>query len=142
MRYLLSLLFCLSLMACGENDLQNAKNSLKGNWTVNRIYVENTGGNGQNQTGNLGAFGFSETNLNYSFNKGGIVKNGQGAWTLKRELVNSGFVKVEKYTLEFDGLSFVCAFGDQTSDAEKNATNIRLEGVGNDGNPFQMWLSK
>ena len=80
--------------------------------------------------------------MTYNFTRGGVPTSGQTTWSLIRDLVNSGFVKVERYTLDFDALSFVCAFGDETSDAEKNATDIRLSGTGADGLSYQMWLSK
>ena len=142
MKKLLPILLLITLVACGDKDLDNAKKSLVGNWTVNRVYTQLPGGNDQQQTGNLGTFQFTQNQLNYSFTKDGATQNGQSAWNLRREMVNSGFVKVEKYTLDFDGRSFVCAFGDETSDAEKNATAIRLEDKDGSGNDFQMWLTK
>ena len=50
----------------------------------------------------------------------------RNAWELKRDKINESFFKVEQYTLCTENQNFICEFGDQTKDAERNATQLRL----------------
>lgn len=129
MQNLLSLLIpLLFLSACAKQNLRNAEKSLKGDWTVTKIYSDE----GQNsvagvtETGDLGEFTFTNDEMTYSFTRLDSLYEGSSTWALSRERVNSGFTRVEVYTLETDDYDFVCEFGDQTSDAEQNATEARL----------------
>ena len=143
MHKLLSLLIpLLFLSACAKQNLRNAEASLKGDWKVTEIYSAEgeqvSGGinitNQQTETGDLGEFTFTDDDVTYSFTRLDSLYEGSSTWILNRERVNSGFVRVEKYTLETNDYDFICEFGDQTSDAEKNATEVRLifetEGIG------------
>jgi len=123
-----------TLLSCGKKNLRNAEKSLKGNWTVTEIYSAEgerlTNGiditDKQTETGDLGEFNFMDNTVNYSFTRLNSLYEGSSGWTLDREKVNAGFVRVEVYTLKTDDYDFVCEFGDQTDDAEKNATEIQL----------------
>jgi len=116
--------FLFSILSC-QKDKENAEASLVGSWTINNIYNNS----GSSTTGTLGTFVFKTNGtVNYSFRNNGSNIQNNTTWTLSRELVNAGFVKVEKYTLMLgDGKAFITEFGDQTSNAEKNATEIRLQ---------------
>ncbi len=136
MQKLLSLLIpLLFLSACAKQNLRNAEKSLKGDWVVTQIYsaegerFENGGvstSNQQTETGELGEFSFTDDEVTYSFTRLDSLYEGSSAWTLSRERVREGFVRVEMYTLETGDYDFACEFGDQTSDAEQNATEVRL----------------
>jgi len=135
MHKLFSLLIpILFLSACAKQNLRNAEKSLKGDWLVTEIYSaegeRTTGGTNitdqQTETGDLGEFTFTDDEMTYSFTRLDSLYEGSSAWTLNREKVREGFVRVEKYTLTTDDYDFVCEFGDQTNDAEKNATKVRL----------------
>jgi len=144
MHKLLSLLIpLLFLAACAKQNLRNAEKSLKGDWTITQIYsaegerFENGGvstSDEQTEMGDLGEFSFTDGEMTYSFTRLDSLHEGSSSWTLNRQRVNSGFVRVEMYTLTTDDYDYICEFGDQTSDAEKNATEVRLifetEGIG------------
>ncbi len=123
------------LSSCGASrNLNNAKDSLKGEWEVVKIYsaygqrMQNGTSVSEefNETGELGTFTFRETNGDYTFIRRDTTYTGSGSWALTREKVNQGFTQVEVYTLDFGDYTYVCEFGDQTSDAEQDATEIRL----------------
>jgi len=143
----------LLLSACAKQNLRNAEASLKGDWTVKEIYSAEgqqvAGGtnitNEETETGDLGEFSFTDDEVMYSFTRLDSLYEGTSTWTLNREKVREGFVRVEMYTLTTDDYDFLCEFGDQTSDAEKNATEARLilETEGLDAyTMFQLELEK
>ena len=134
---------CFILSSCAKQNLKNAKNSIDGNWNVIKIYSENTPtSNEQSEEGDLGTFVFSDNTVDYKFTRLEEEYAGNATWELKREKVNQGFTKVEKYTLTMDDYTFHCRFGDETSDAEKNATEIQLNLITSDDQPneFQLHL--
>ncbi len=126
---------CLSILgACGKSDLQHAENSLIGSWEVISIQtstgerLENGISFESNETeeGELGTFTFTDDLVSYSFDRLEQNYANELNWVLIREKVNQGFSNVEQFTLEMDSLSYICKFGDETSDAEKNANFVRL----------------
>jgi len=141
------------LSSCAKQNLRNAEKSLKGDWIVTEIYTQEgervNGGiditDEQTETGDLGEFTFTDDELTYSFTRLDSLYEGSSAWILNREKVREGFVRVEMYTLETDDYDFICEFGDQTSDAEKDAIEARLifetEGLGA-YSMFQLELEK
>lgn len=141
------------MSACAKQNLRNAEKSLNGDWVVTEIYSaegeRTTGGinitDEQTETGDLGDFSFTDDEVTYNFTRLDSLYEGNSAWTLNRERVREGFVRVEMYTLTTNDYDFVCEFGDQTSDAEKNATEVRLifetEGLGA-YSMFQLELEK
>jgi len=141
-RYFILLFGIVMIFACAKQNLRNAEKSLTGNWVVTEIYSAEgerlAGGisidNEETETGELGEFIFSEDDVTYNFTRLDSLYEDQSGWTLQRERVNQGFTKVEVYTLNIDQYDFVCEFGDSTSDAEKNASEVRLifetQGVG------------
>ena len=147
------MLLVLILVSCKKKDLRTAKDALEGTWKVTEIFsatgMRMTNGiditNEETETGDLGDFVFTSDQVDYVFTRQGVEQRGNVDWTLTREKVNSGFTKVEVYTLSFDDFIFDCAFGDQTSDAEKNATDIKLtfetEAIG-DYSTFVLTMKK
>lgn len=132
-------LFFISLVllvfsSCEKQNLRNAEDSLVGTWSVTEIFSatgeRTTNGisitNEETETGDLGTFTFTEEQLDYTFTRQGTTASGNANWTLERTKENSGFTKVEVYTLSFEDFVFDCAFGDETSDAENNAVEVRL----------------
>lgn len=154
MKHLFFISFALLVFSsCEKQNLRHAEDSLVGTWKVTEIFSA-TGermNNGINisdeetETGDLGTFTFTEDQLDYTFTRQGITESGNTHWTLTRTKENSGFTKVEVYTLSFEGFVFDCAFGDETSDAEKNATEVRLifeTGELGDYERFTLFLKK
>ncbi|MEN0050194.1 MAG: hypothetical protein AAF806_24225 [Bacteroidota bacterium] len=131
---LILLFLALTFFACEKANLNAGEASLEGTWNVNSIfsaYGERTelGINVEEsiqEEGNLGAFNFSETTVDASYTRLDTLYKIASSWELKRDKISEGFFKVEQYTLCTDDQSFICEFGDQTKDAERNATQIRL----------------
>lgn len=127
---LCSCLICFALGSCSRDEVQ-ARQSLEGSWNVveiTSIYGEFSG-NGFNptqtirETGALGSFDFSASTVDYSFTRNDTLFSGSAPWTLIYEKVNSGFIRVPQFELEIEGkFLFEVSFGDQTKNAEKNAT--------------------
>ncbi|MEM1328022.1 MAG: hypothetical protein AAGI23_18830 [Bacteroidota bacterium] len=134
-----TLLFLISgiffFTACDKINLNNAEDSLEGDWQV--VRMEQTIGERVELgvqvdsflefTGQLGAFSFQEEVVSYTFSVGDSVYQAMAIpWTLTREKRSEGFGRVEQYTLSTPELVARCEFGDQTSDAEQNATQVLL----------------
>jgi len=139
----IGLLLLLTFPACKKQNLKNAEKSLQGSWAVEAInssYGIKTDLGTQtnqefNEEGELGQFFFEDKTVEYRFTRLDTLYENQTSWELVREKVNAGFTNAERYTLTIDDFDFICAFGDQTSDAEKEATEISLffetEDIGN-----------
>ena len=125
---------CLLSACATTSNLNQAKKSLQGTWKVNKIYSAygQRVANGistdeeHTETGNLGTFNFGENQVTYQFTRRDTAYNATSSWILNRTKVNQGFTQVEVYLLDLTTYDFVCQFGDQTSDAERNATKVRL----------------
>jgi len=119
---------------CEKRNLKNAEKSLIGNWevqTIHSTYGTKTDLGTQtnqeyNEEGKLGQFIFDDKLVDYRFTRLDTLYENKSSWSLIREKVNAGFTQSEQYTLTIDDFDFICAFGDETSDAEKDATEIRL----------------
>ena len=134
------ILAIFSLSSC-TGDLKQAEKSLVGNWEVYEIqsqYGDFVIQNGvvtsvvetENKTdkGNLGTFVFNENRLKFDFKRDESRSRGEAPWNLNLSLANSGFFKVNKWTLSLgEKYSFITQFGNSTKNAEKNATHIQLK---------------
>ncbi|MBR9920123.1 MAG: hypothetical protein GYB31_04730 [Bacteroidetes bacterium] len=129
-------LFCclILLSACNKDELQ-AEQSLQGEWKVTEItsyygdFDQNSFNPSQvvNDTTASGYFLFSEEMAEYNFSRNDTVYSGTASWDLALESVNEGFFKVNDFTLSINGyFMFDVTFGDETKNAEKNATRIFL----------------
>lgn len=126
---LVVLLFSVS---CGMDDRKHAEQSLTGKWNVTFIFSDEKDKSGINrdgqhkEPGQLGTFSFSGNQVVYSYTRLGTTYSDTSPWTLTRELVPESFVRSPRYTLTLKDRAYDVRFGDQTSDAEKNAKNIEL----------------
>jgi len=140
-------------MACAKQQLKNGEKSLEGDWKVNSIFssIQIIDADGtlisseELETGDLGFFRFSENQLDYNFTMQDSLFENSNDWELERDTRPAGFFKEEIYTLRLDDFTFNCEFGDQTSDAEKKATEVRLIFKGlqiGDADYFELSLEK
>ncbi len=128
----LTLILSLALTSC-QKPVVKAQKSLEGEWDV--VGIISTYGevvtNGfissydVQETGALGEFNFQENTVTYSFTRNDTLYSGTTPWNVDHDKVNSGFVRVDQFTLTLDNeYVFDVAFGDQTNNAEKNATEV------------------
>jgi len=149
----LAILLLVTLTACEKRNLKNAEKSLQGTWevqTIHSTYGIKTALGTQtdkeyNEEGELGQFIFDDEMVEYRFTRLDTIYENKNSWNLIREKVNAGFTNADQYTLTIDDFEFICAFGDETSDAEKKATEISLffetKALGN-YTAFQLNLQK
>lgn len=131
---LTGLLLLLTLSACQKKQVKNAEKSLQGSWDVHTIYsfygtktdLSTQTNQEFNEEGELGQFVFDDEKVTYRFTRLDTLYENETSWKLNREKVKAGFTNAEQYTLTIDNFDFICAFGDQTSDAEKEATDVSL----------------
>ncbi len=126
-RIILSVFLIVS--ACKEDDTSQGVNSLQGVWQVNEaisIY-DNSGNDRVDEAGNLGQFIFDGDTLQFEYTRNDTLYQGVERWQLQRSRENQGFTRVNVFTLIIENYeTFICEFGDQTRNSEKNATNITL----------------
>lgn len=131
--FLAGLFTCIVLTSCTDK-IEHGIESLEGRWTVSRIIeIENeliSGGsasNGQIEQDNPeGMFEFSSDSVEYYYVLEGSEVSSVDEYTLTVVRVNSGFNKVDVFTLEVGKHTFSAEFGDQTKKSYKDATEIRL----------------
>lgn len=132
MKNSLTLIILFSLLvvsACQEDDLSQGVNSLRGAWQVRQaVSIYGEGDNARvDEAGNLGWFNFDGDTLRFEYTRNDTLYRGSERWQLYRDRENQGFVKVNVFTLKIEDYdTFVCEFGNQTRNAEKNATSITL----------------
>lgn len=144
----------LLFLACNKDEVQ-AERSLEGVWDITAIdseYGEFT----QSQFGSsfdsydsiseyglLGTFNFSETTVDYEFIRNDTMYSGNETWNLELEKVNSGFTRVNEFTLNIENqFLFDVSFGDETKNAEKNATSLTfLESPSESGYAVRLQIS-
>jgi len=123
------LLYCVS---CTMYDRKQAERSLQGTWTVNFIFSNEKDRSGPNrdgfhkESGELGTFTFSDNQVTYSYTRLGTAYADTSPWTLTLEMVRDSFFRAPRYTLTLKDLAYDVKFGDQTTDAEKDAKNMEL----------------
>lgn len=121
-------LFLCLLTACKE-DVVQGRTSIVGNWQLTEAstYFPNTGIPKVEEQGNLGQFVFDEDSVIFSFTRNDTLYQGSDRWYLLGEKVNDGFFKVNEFTLAIENhFTFRCRFGDETRNAEKDATQMTL----------------
>lgn len=148
MKRILLVFAALSILlacACEKANIRAGEASLEGTWDVVEIlssYGERMElGIGQTEdfreTGFAGTFEFSEEEVRYSYTRLDTLYVNNDTWQLERERVNAGFVRVEQYTLQLGNDSFQCAFGDETKNAERDATEVLLIMETQEVGPYQ-----
>ena len=138
----------LFLIACQKQNLNSANNSLIGNWQVVEIYnaIGEKTDSGTSTTesfseeGDLGNFVFNENTVAYNYTKSNEYFVNNEEWNLERTKQNQGFHKVEQYFLTIGIQQYRCRFGDETSDAEKDATAIQLEFESTAIGPWETYI--
>lgn len=145
---LVYLILLTGLISCQKDKVQ-AESSIKGDWDiteivsqygsfVNNTFVEN---NTKREMGDLGTFNFAQYDVIYNFTRNDTLYTGNTAWNLAYERVNSGFVKVPKYTLTIENrFIFDAFFEDGTKNAEKNAKEMRLTQIPANGDQVVIEL--
>jgi len=131
---LVILFLFLLFTACEKVNIKAGEQSLEGNWAVMNIttlYGERsdlgiTVQENFEENGSLGAFNFSERKVIAEYTRLDTLYDIASIWELKRDKINEGFFKVEQYTLCLEDQNFICKFGDQTKNAERDATRVRL----------------
>jgi hypothetical protein len=136
---LLLLIISLSFVSCKKYDLQEAKNSIIGNWSVVDItsFYATFSGNGSrpietiSEQGQLGNFNFEEDSVTFTFTRNDTLFTGSSAWNLTSEKRQEGFVMVTDATLVIENeFIFDVGFENGTINSEKNAQEVTF----NDGN--------
>ncbi len=134
-RIFLSMMSFALICSCGDNDVDKARESLVGSWTVDQIYTEmgEQLQNGQTPTFDTldieatGSFDFEiDGTVDFSYNTLGTTVSLEDMWSLQKATVNCGFTNCDEYTISIGNEDYLCAFGDQTSDAHIDATAITL----------------
>jgi len=150
---LFSIILLITFTACKKQNLNRAEKSLNGTWEVNKIYSAygermdlGTQTNEEiTEEGDLGKFIFNETSVDYNYTRLDTAYKGSSDWVINRDKINAGFTKVEVYSLTVDNKTYTCRFGNETKNAEKNATEIMLEFDTNEKGPYtstMFWLKK
>lgn len=118
----------LLFLVCSCNSaMESGIDSLIGTWEVKEIYQYNPStGNFAADKAAEGIFRFTKTNCGYDYTFNSINKTDSFEYKFQISKVNSGFTKVRQFTI-LGNDSYNVRFGDQTSDAHINATEIALE---------------
>ncbi len=128
------------LASCTKDQVQ-AENSLEGIWEVTLIrsnygmFSETVFNATESieESGELGTFNFMEDVVQYSFTRNDTLFNETSSWRIDLEKVNSGFTRVNEFTLDIeDQFLFDVRFEDETSNAEKDAKNVSLTQIPQD----------
>jgi len=124
---LLSLItYILIFSSCGSK-LDSAKESLVGTWQVTEIFksIPSTGLSEEDKSGN-GIFEFTNTQCDYNFTFGMEAEMNSFGYEFQTSKENAGFTKVDRFDVIGEE-NYRVRFGDQTSDAHKEATEMTLE---------------
>lgn len=130
----------ISLLTGCNKDQKQGETSLKGSWVVNEIEslyadfdVEEgvVSGIGESEkvteSGNLGFFNFSDSQVVYEFTRNDTLVSGEGAWELRLTRVNQGFIKANRWKLVIgNDFAFDVRFEDDTKNAEKKANSAEF----------------
>lgn len=117
-----------SVYSC-TSKIESAKQSLIGEWSVQEIYMSTTSPSQNTSLDDKNASGqFIITNetLDYEFSFDGENKSDSYDYQLEVSKENGGFTRVDRFDIVGEE-NYRVRFGDQTSDAHKNADMISLE---------------
>jgi len=124
----------LMLFVACHDQVDHGLDSLEGLWTLSKIIeIENEvlefGTASLSQIDNEnpgGSFEFSDASVEYNY----VLSTGElmsvDDYSLSHARENSGFTKVDVFTLVIGNRVFNLEFGDQTKKSYKDATEIRL----------------
>jgi len=127
-------LILITATACGKSKQECAEDSLIGEWDIVKLYEsKNSLENGivvsqevMEFTEIEGYFTITASFMEYQYSTHSVVKVDQN-YILNITKENAGFTRVDVYTIDGDLENFRVRFGDETSDAHENATEISLE---------------
>ena len=126
-----TLLLCFS---CKKAKFKKAENSLEGNWNVESAYIAygqrmdlGTQTDSSFTEENVGSFEFEEDKTgNHNFVLRGENYNIDNfSWELEERDIG-GFTNAKGFNIVIDEITYRLTFGDGTSDAHKNATEMEL----------------
>lgn len=127
------LIFVFCLISCGKSTQKNASDSLIGEWKVSSVFEATSkiaGGSIVSETqttyDGIGAFLFSSTTMDYEYISSYAFESIQN-YTLDITIENSGFIRVNVFTINGEQENFRLRFGDETDDAHEEAQQISLE---------------
>ena len=138
--FTLSIGLLFILCSCGSK-IDSAKESLEGTWQVKEIFKNypSTGDFMEDKSG-VGTFIFTGTQCDYSYTFDSVEKMNSFEYEFQITKENSGFTRVDKFEILGDE-SYRIRFGDQTSDAHEEATEMSLERtVDNDSIPYDLLI--
>ena len=129
-----------------RSSLSHAEKSLQGTWHVKSIFSNEYDKSGpykdgqHKESGDLGTFTFTEKELSYSYTRLGKNYTGTSPWNLSSKKVPQSFTSVVRFTLSLKDQAYDVRFGDQTSNAEKDARQIELHpvSVSNNQTPYHI----
>ena len=138
--------------SCRKDEVQ-AERSLEGTWNVTAItswygLLDETSFNAEEtieESGQLGTFEFGATSVDFNFTRNDTLYTGSSTWELHLAKVQSGFFRVNEFTLEIDGeFTYDVTFEDATRNAERNANSLTFieEQFGDPGVLIEMILEK
>ncbi len=133
-QFIFFLTISLLLFVGCSNPIDDGLDSLEGYWTIGKIVeIENEilsqGTFNISQVENdmpIGFFNFLERELSYEYSLSTGTYMGSESYVLNHERVNSGFTKIDQFTLIIGTRSFDITFGDETKNSFQNATQITL----------------
>ena len=124
------IIFSISLILLSSScvsKLDSSKDSLVGIWQVKEIfkYYPVTGDSEDDKSGE-GTFEFTNVQCDYSYSFNSVNESNSFEYEFQISKENSGFVNVDKFEIIGEE-NYRIRFGDQTSDAHKDATEMSLE---------------
>ena len=137
---ILSICLLIVLSSCGSKE-DSAKESLIGSWQVKEIFKNNpvTGNSIEDKSG-IGTFEFTNSQCDYNFTFNSIIEMNAFEYEFQISKENAGFTRVDKFEI-LGAENYRIRFGDQTSDAHKNATEMSLERtVDNDSISYDLLI--
>lgn len=127
MKKLLFLSLILLLVGC-SNVLEDAQDSIEGNWSIISIHAFDNNLFFLEENDVEGFFEIKSTTIDYSFEFGGENFENNYEYQLERTRENAGFFKVDRFKIEGEE-TYIVKYGDETNDAHVDATMIELEGM-------------
>ena len=128
MNKIITLSICLLILctSCGTK-LGSANDSIVGIWQVKEIFKHNLfNGNSEEDKSGNGTFEFTKEQCDYMYTFNSINMNNIFSYELQVSRENVGFTNADKFEIIGEE-NYRIRFGDQTSDAHKDATEMTLE---------------
>tara|TARA_R110000737_G_C14594555_1_gene488130 strand:+ start:928 stop:1371 length:444 start_codon:yes stop_codon:yes gene_type:complete len=137
---ILSIGLLLILSSCGSK-IDSAKESLEGTWQVKEIFKNypSTGDFMEDKSG-VGTFIFTSSQCDYNYTFDSVEEMNTFEYEFQITKENSGFTRVDIFEILGEE-RYRIRFGDQTSDAHEEATEMSLERtVDNDSIAYDLLI--